>query len=135
MIADDLGYGDLGCYGNRLVPTPHMDSLAAQGCRFTNAYSPSSVCSPSRYNLLTGRYAWRTWLQSGTIWAYDPLLIELDRFTLADLFRAQGYRTALIGKWHLGFGDRSLPGWNDEVGPDYNGKLRNGSGVWPWHLG
>ncbi|GAB5405856.1 MAG: hypothetical protein Aurels2KO_40870 [Aureliella sp.] len=126
ILADDLGYGDLGCYGNELVPTPNMDSLARHGRRFTNAYSPSSVCSPSRYNLMTGRYAWRTWLKSGTIWAYDPLVIEPDRFTLADLFKAQQYRTALIGKWHLGFGDRSLPGWSDDVGPDYNGKLSPG---------
>ena len=126
ILADDLGYGDLSCYGATKVSTPNIDSLAKDGRRFTDAYSPSSVCTPSRYNLLTGRYAWRTWMQSGTAWAYDPLLIEPDRFTLADLFKAQGYQTALVGKWHLGFGTPDMEGWSDVVGPDYNRELRPG---------
>ena len=126
ILADDLGYGDLSCYGATKVSTPNIDSLARDGRRFTDAYSPSSVCTPSRYNLLTGRYAWRTWIQSGTAWAYDPLLIEPERFTLADLFKAHGYQTALIGKWHLGFGTPDGIGWSDIVGPDYNGELKPG---------
>ena len=113
ILADDLGYGDLGCYGATKVATPNIDALARDGRRFTDAYSPSSVCTPSRYNLLTGRYAWRTWIQSGTAWAYDPLLIEPERFTLADLFKTQGYHTAILGKWHLGFGTPEMEGWRD----------------------
>lgn len=126
ILADDLGYGDLGCYAATKVSTPNIDSLARDGRRFTDAYSPSSVCTPSRYNLLTGRYAWRTWIQSGTAWAYDPLLIETARFTLADLFKSQGYQTALVGKWHLGFGTPEMEGWSDVVGPDYNRPLKPG---------
>ena len=126
ILADDLGYGDLGCYGANRVATPNIDSLARDGRRFTDAYSPSSVCTPSRYNLMTGRYAWRTWIQSGTAWAYDPLLIEPERFTLADLFKSQAYQTALIGKWHLGFGKPEMDGWSDVVGPDYNRELAPG---------
>ncbi|MCA9136838.1 MAG: arylsulfatase [Planctomycetales bacterium] len=126
MLMDDLGYGDLSCYGASKVKTPNIDRLAAEGRRFTDAHSPASVCTPSRYNLLTGRYAWRTWNGSSTVWANDPLLIDPDRFTLADLFRSQGYSTACLGKWHLGFGDRNQPGWDDILGPDYNRPLKPG---------
>tara|TARA_R110002049_G_scaffold4601_5_gene32371 strand:- start:519862 stop:521355 length:1494 start_codon:yes stop_codon:yes gene_type:complete len=126
ILADDLGYGDLSCYGATKISTPNIDSLARDGRRFTDVYSPSSVCTPSRYNLMTGRYAWRTWIQSGTAWAYDPLLINPERFTLADLFKSQGYATALVGKWHLGFGTPGMPGWSDVVGPDYNDDLKPG---------
>jgi len=126
ILADDLGYGDLSCYGATKVATPNIDRLATQGRRFTNAHSPSSVCTPSRYNLLTGRYAWRTWVGGSTVWANDPLLIEPDRFTLGDLFKEQGYRTACIGKWHLGFGSPDTPGWDDILGPDYNRDLKPG---------
>jgi arylsulfatase A-like enzyme len=123
ILADDLGYGDLGCYGATKVRTPNVDRLAREGRRFTDAHSPCSVCTPTRYNLLTGRYAWRTWAKSSCVWANDPLLIDQDRFTLADLFRAQGYRTACIGKWHLGFGSPNDAGWDDVLGPDYNNSL------------
>ena len=126
LLMDDLGYGDLGCYGATRVKTPNIDRLASEGCRFTDAHSPASVCTPSRYNLLTGRYAWRTWNGSSTLWANDPLLIDPDRFTLADLFKSQGYTTACLGKWHLGFGDRNQPGWDDVLGPDYNQPLKPG---------
>lgn len=126
MLMDDLGYGDLSCYGATKVTTPNVDRLAAEGRRFTDAHSPASVCTPSRYNLLTGRYAWRTWNGSSTVWANDPLLIDPERYTLADLFQAQGYTTACLGKWHLGFGDRNQPGWDDVVGPDYNRPLKPG---------
>ena len=123
ILADDLGYGDLGCYGATKVHTPNIDRLASEGRKFTDAHSPSSVCTPSRYNLLTGRYAWRTWLGGSTVWANDPLLVDTERFTLADLFRKQGYQTACIGKWHLGFGKPGMAGWDDILGPDYNREL------------
>ncbi len=126
ILADDLGYGDLSCYGATKVQTPHIDQLAKEGRRFTDAYSPSSVCTPSRYNLLTGRYAWRTWVGSSTLWANDPLLIDPDRLTLADLFKEQGYHTACIGKWHLGFGEPGMEGWDNILGPDYNKPLMPG---------
>ncbi len=126
ILADDLGYGDLSCQGATKVHTPNIDRLAAEGRRFTDAHSPASVCTPTRYNLLTGRYAWRTWNSSGTVWANDPMLIDPDRFTLADLMKRQGYRTACLGKWHLGFGSPDMPGWDDVLGPDYNAPLRPG---------
>jgi arylsulfatase A-like enzyme len=120
ILADDLGYGDTGAYGATLVRTPNIDRLAREGRRYTDAYSPASVCSPSRYSLLAGRYAWRTWMKSGAVWATDPLVIEPDRFTLPDLFASRGYRTAIVGKWHLGFGAPGQPGWDDVAGPDFN---------------
>ena len=126
ILADDLGYGDLGCYGAAKVATPNIDTLARDGRRFTDAHSPCSVCTPTRYNLMTGRYAWRTWVGGSTVWANDPLLIEPDRFTLADLFMQQGYATACLGKWHLGFGSPGMEGWDDVLGPDYNRDLKPG---------
>lgn len=105
ILADDMGWGDPGCYNPQSkIPTPNIDQLAAQGVRFTDAHSPSAVCTPTRYGLLTGRYAWRTSLKSGVLQGYDPLLIEPGRMTLASLLKSQGYRTGAIGKWHLGFG-------------------------------
>ena len=104
ILADDMGYGDASCYsGGRQIATPHIDRLASQGMRFTDAHSPSAVCSPTRYGLLTGRYAWRTVLKELVLWAFDPPLIEPDRLTLAGLLARQGYYTACIGKWHLGW--------------------------------
>lgn len=103
ILADDLGYGDPGCYGGK-IPTPHMDRLAKEGLRFTDAHSGSSVCSPTRYGILTGRYAWRTeWMKQGVLAGFDPPLIESGRLTVAELLRRHGYVTACIGKWHLGF--------------------------------
>jgi arylsulfatase A-like enzyme len=104
ILADDLGYGDLGCYNRgSKIPTPHLDRLAAEGMRFTDAHSPSSVCTPTRYALLTGRYAWRTRLQRGVLGPWDPPLIAPGRLTVASLLRQHGYATACIGKWHLGW--------------------------------
>ena len=104
ILADDMGYGDMGCNNpDCKIPTPHLDRLAAQGMRFTDAHASSSVCSPSRYALLTGRYCWRTPLKSSVLWPWDPPLIEADRPTVAKLLSQQGYRTACIGKWHLGW--------------------------------
>ncbi|WP_197443179.1 sulfatase family protein [Lignipirellula cremea] len=104
ILADDLGYGDLGCYdGASKIPTPELDRLAGRGMRFTDAHSPSAVCSPTRYGLLTGRYAWRTEMKQAVLWSYDRPLIETDRLTLPRLLRRRGYVTACIGKWHLGW--------------------------------
>jgi len=106
ILADDLGWGSLGCYGANadLVRTPNCDRLAREGLRFTDANTPSSVCSPTRYALLTGRYCWRTSLRLGVLSVQAPLHIETNRLTLASLLHRHGYRTAAIGKWHLGYG-------------------------------
>ena len=105
IYADDLGYGDVQCYNpdRGKIATPNIDRLASQGMRFTDAHSSSGVCSPSRYTLLTGRYHWRTRLQSGIVGKWGPPLISADRLTLASLLKRSGYRTACIGKWHLGW--------------------------------
>jgi arylsulfatase A-like enzyme len=126
LLADDLGYGDLSCYGATKVRTPNIDRLAEEGMRFTDAHSPASVCTPTRYNLLTGRYAWRTWEPHSCVWSDDPLLIEPHRLTLAGLLKSAGYRTACIGKWHLGFGAPGTPGFDLAHGPDYNLELKPG---------
>lgn len=108
VLADDLGYGSVGCYGapEELVRTPHIDRLAREGMRFADACTPSSVCTPTRYGLLTGRYCWRSPLKQGVSGVVDPLLIEPDRPNLAALLKRHGYHTAAIGKWHLGYGDK-----------------------------
>lgn len=105
IYADDLGYGDVQCYNPQRgkIPTPHIDRLAAQGMRFTDGHSSCGVCSPSRYTLLTGRYHWRTRLQSGIVGVFGEPLIAPDRMTIGTLVKQQGYRTACIGKWHLGW--------------------------------
>jgi arylsulfatase A len=106
ILADDMGWGDPGCYNPQSKsPTPNIDRLATQGMRFTDAHSPSSVCTPTRYGLLTGRYAWRTRLKKGVLQGYDPMLIEPGRLTIASMLKGQGYKTGAVGKWHLGFGD------------------------------
>jgi arylsulfatase A len=105
ILADDLGYGDVQCNNPRRgrIPTPNIDRLAAQGMRFTDAHTSSGVCSPTRYTLLTGRYHWRTRLQAGIVNYLEGPLIAPDRLTLAALLKQHGYRTAAIGKWHLGW--------------------------------
>ncbi len=105
ILADDLGYGDVGCYNPASkIPTPNMDRLAQDGVRFTDAHSPSAVCTPTRYALLTGRYAWRTRLQRNVIGPFAPPLIAEKQLTVAGLLREKGYATACVGKWHLGWG-------------------------------
>jgi arylsulfatase A-like enzyme len=105
ILADDLGYGDPGCYNpESKIPTPNMDRLAREGMRFTDAHSPSSVCTPTRYAILTGRYAWRTRLQRNVIGPFSGPLIAEKQLTVPGLLRGQGYATACIGKWHLGWG-------------------------------
>jgi arylsulfatase A-like enzyme len=105
ILADDLGYGDVQCYNRERgrIPTPHLDRLAGQGMRFTDAHTSSAVCSPTRYTLLTGRYHWRTRLQTGIVGLFEPPLIAPDRLTIAGLAKQHGYRTAAMGKWHLGW--------------------------------
>jgi arylsulfatase A len=103
FLADDLGYGDLGCYSSESkIPTPNLDNLAQEGMRFTDAHTPSGVCSPTRYAVLTGRYCWRTELKKGVLNESSPPLIEQKRLTVGELLQQNGYHTAHIGKWHLG---------------------------------
>ena len=104
ILADDLGYGDPGCYNDQSkIPTPNINRLASEGMRFTDAHTPSSVCTPTRYGLLTGRYCWRTRLKRSVLWPWDPPLIPADRLTLPEMLQQAGYQTACIGKWHLGW--------------------------------
>ena len=111
ILADDMGYGDVGVYNPQSkIPTPHMDALASEGMRFTDAHSASTVCTPSRYGILTGRYCWRTPLKRAVFFNYEPPLIETSRETVASMLKAKGYRTAALGKWHLGMGWSSKPG-------------------------
>lgn len=104
ILADDLGYGDVGAFNpESQIPTPHLDRLAAEGMRFADAHTSSSVCTPTRYGILTGRYNWRSPLKSGVLWGESPALIPNDRKTVASLLKENGYYTAFIGKWHLGW--------------------------------
>ena len=103
ILADDLGFGDLGCYNAQSkIPTPHLDRLALQGMRFTDAHAPGSVCTPTRYAILTGRYCWRSRLPVGVLRGYGRSLIESERTTVAELLKQSGYSTGVVGKWHLG---------------------------------
>ena len=105
VMCDDLGYGDIHCLNPERgkIPTPGVDRLAKEGMIFTDAHSGSSVCTPTRYGLLTGRYSWRTRLQRGVVQGFKPCLISPDRPTVASFLKSQGYHTAIIGKWHLDF--------------------------------
>lgn len=126
ILADDLGYGDLSCYGATRVSTPHVDSVANSGVRFTDAHAVASTSTPSRYSLLTGEYCFR---RTGTDIATGDagMIIRPEQYTLADMFRSRGYRTAAIGKWHLGLGSETgKQNWNkkldlglDSIGFDY----------------
>jgi arylsulfatase A len=103
ILADDLGYGDVRAFNpDSRIPTPHLDRIAEQGMRFTDAHSGSSVCTPTRYGILTGRYCWRTRLKSGVLSGYSSPLIEPERPTVASFLKRNGYDTACVGKWHLG---------------------------------
>ncbi len=118
ILADDIGYGDLSCYGAKAVRTPNLDRLAQRGVRFTDAHSSSATCTPTRYSLLTGQYAWR---KKGTGIARGDanLLIDTDRPTLASVMKSAGYATGAVGKWHLGLGKGPID-WNGRVAPGPN---------------
>ncbi len=120
IVADDLGYGDLGCYGATRIKTPNLDRLAAAGVRFTRGYAPSSTCTPTRYSLFTGEYAWRqSSKKTGILPGDAPLCIEPGRLTMPEALRRAGYFTGAIGKWHLGLGDGKAP-------VDFNGHIAPG---------
>jgi arylsulfatase A-like enzyme len=119
ILADDIGWGDAGCYGATKVNTPNIDRLAREGRRFENGYASATVCTPTRYSMLTGEYAWRSdkvGLNRGVANGASPLLIPTDKPTAPGLLQRAGYRTAVIGKWHLGFG-LSKPDYNKELRP------------------
>ena len=116
IMADDMGYGDLSCYGATRVKTPNIDRLAAEGQRFTSGYCSASTCTPTRYSFLTGNYAFR---RSGTGIAppNSPAIIQPGTETIASLLQSVGYRTAVVGKWHLGLGGPDGPDWNGQLKP------------------
>ena len=118
IYADDLGYGDVGAYGAKLMPTPNMDKLANEGVRFTNGYATSATCSPSRYALLTGSYPWRN-EKAKILPGTAPLLIKTDQMTLPKMLKAKGYQTGIVGKWHLGLGS-GVVDWNQQITPGPN---------------
>ncbi len=126
IYADDLGYGDLSCYGATKIKTPNLDKLAAQGIRFTNGHCTSSTCTPSRYALMTGQYPWRK-SGTGVLPGDATLIIPTDKTTLPKIFKNAGYTTGIVGKWHLGLGNEVAKSWNgvikpgpNEVGFDYS---------------
>ncbi|MBQ15598.1 MAG: Cerebroside-sulfatase [Planctomycetaceae bacterium] len=110
IMADDMGYGDVQALNpESRIPTPHLNRLAREGLRFTDAHTPSAVCTPTRYGLLTGRYCWRSRLKRGVLNGYGTPLIEPDRPTFASFLKSHGYRTGIVGKWHLGLDFTRLP--------------------------
>lgn len=116
IYADDVGFGDVGVNGSELIPTPNIDRLAREGLNFTDAHSPASTCTPSRFSLLTGVHAFRRKVR--ILPPNAPLIIPTDQTTLADVFQQAGYSTGIVGKWHLGLGKKGTPvDWNDEVKP------------------
>lgn len=122
IYADDLGYGDLECYGAKNVQTPNVNRLASEGIRFTNAHATAATSTPSRYSMLTGEYAWR---RPGTDVAAGNagMIIRPEDYTMADMFKNSGYVTAALGKWHLGLGDKSGE-------QDWNAPLPAALGIW-----
>ena len=128
ILADDMGYGDVSALNERSkIQTPNIDALAGQGMAFSDAHSGSAVCTPTRYGILTGRYAWRTRLKEGVTWSYDEPLIPRERTTVASLLKRHGYHSACIGKWHLGLGwEKDSAGVADLTAPVDGGPNANG---------
>ena len=126
ILADDQGFGDLGANNPQSkIATPQLDALAKGGLRFTDGHTSSGVCTPTRYSLLTGRYHWRTRLQSGVLGGFSPPLIDKDRLTVAGLLKQQGYATACFGKWHLGMSFPVAGGGFADDGGDYSKSPKN----------
>lgn len=119
ICADDLGYGDLSCYGATKLQTPNVDQLAQGGIRFTNGHATSSTCTPSRYALMTGQYPWRK-QGTGILPGDAALIIPTDKTSLPSLFKKSGYQTGIVGKWHLGLGEQVEKNWNGEIKPGPN---------------
>ncbi|MBW7891266.1 MAG: sulfatase-like hydrolase/transferase, partial [Chitinophagaceae bacterium] len=119
IYADDLGYGDLSCYGATEIETPHIDQLAKQGLRFTNGHATSSTCTPSRYALMTGQYPWRR-EGTGILPGDAALIVPTNKTTLPSVFKKAGYQTGIVGKWHLGLGEQVEKNWNQAVYPGPN---------------
>lgn len=116
IYGDDVGYGDLGCYGSKLIPTPNLDKLASQGLRFTDGHCTAATCTPSRFSMLTGIHGFRHGVR--ILAPNAPMKIKPDMFTLPQLFKKAGYSTAVVGKWHLGIGDgKTAVDWNGDVKP------------------
>jgi len=130
IMADDLGYGDLSCYGATKIHTPNVDKLAASGIRFTNGHCTSATCTPSRYALMTGKYPWRK-KGTGILPGDAALIIPTDRTTLPNMFKKAGYKTGIVGKWHLGLGNAVAKDWNGEVKPGPNEVGFNYSFIFP----
>ncbi len=115
IYADDAGYGDIGCYGATSVKTPNLDKLAGAGLRFTHAHATSATCTPSRYSMVTGEYAWRK-KGTGVLPGNANLIVKPGRVTIASMLKQQGYTTGVVGKWHLGLGEGDV-NWNKEITP------------------